>query len=177
MKISLTKTKIAVLAVLAVTIPAAVVLAQVQDRGPNQPPRASPETLDRLQDGRIAMIRESLRLNDAQSKLWAPVEVQLRASFAARRQDRADRRQWRESGRRDQLSPSDRLDRASERLTKRAERVKALADAFRPFYASLSDEQKTVAAVVLRQGRGERGMGRHGRRWGMMQDGSRPEPR
>jgi hypothetical protein len=60
---------------------------------------------------------------------------------------------------RDLLSLSDRLDRASERMTKRAERVKALADAFRPFYASLSDEQKAVAAVLLRRVAGGRGQG------------------
>jgi hypothetical protein len=167
MKISLSK--IAVLAVLAVTIPAAAVLAQAPDRGPNRPDRRSPETLERLQDGRMAMIKESLRLNDAQQKLWAPVETQLRASFSARQLARAERRDGRDAGR-DQLSLSDRLDRASERATKRAERTKALADAFRPFYASLNDEQKAVAAVVLRQGQRERGFGRHGRRWTMHHD-------
>jgi Spy/CpxP family protein refolding chaperone len=149
MKVTLTK--FAVLAALVVTIPAAAVLAQAPDRGPIRPSRASPEMLERLHDGRLAMIRESLRLDDAQQKLWAPVEAQLRASFAARQQARADWRRARDSGGRDQLSLSDRLDRVSDRMTKRAERVKALADAFRPFYASLNDEQKAVAAVLLRR--------------------------
>jgi hypothetical protein len=162
--------RIVTLAALAVAIPAAVVLAQAPDRGPDRPSSASPETLDRLQDGRMAMIRESLRLDEAQQKLWAPVEAQLRASFEARKQDRADRRQWRESRGRDQRSLADRLDRASERMTKRAERMKALADAFRPFYASLSEEQKTVADHVLRQGWRARGFGHHGRRWSMHRD-------
>ena len=36
-------------------------------------------------------------------------------------------------------------------MTERADRAKALADAFRPFYASLNDEQKAVAGVVLRR--------------------------
>jgi hypothetical protein len=49
-------------------------------------------------------------------------------------------------------------------MTERAEHAKALADAFRPFYASLNDEQKAVAGVVLR--RALDGPGR-GRRWGM----------
>jgi hypothetical protein len=117
---------------------------------------------ERLHDGRMAMIKEALRLSDAQQKLWEPVEAQLRASFAARRQAWADRRRARDGGGRDQLSLSDRLDRASERMSKRAERMKALADAFRPFHASLSDEQKAVAAVLLRRVAGGR---RQGWRW------------
>ena len=162
--------KTAVLATLALTIPAAAVLAQ--DRGPDRTGRPSPEMLERLHDGRMAMIRESLRLNEAQLKLWGPVETQLRASFAARQKARDDRRRWRE-GDREQPSIADRLDRASQRAAQRAERVKALAEAFRPFYASLSDEQKAVAAVVLRRGMGGgRGFGRHGRRWTMQRDTS-----
>jgi hypothetical protein len=53
----------------------------------------------------------------------------------------------------------DRLDRASQRLAKRAEQMKAFAEAFRPFYASLSDDQKALAGVVLHQGHGRRGRG------------------
>lgn len=171
--------KLAAFAALALAIPAAVVLAQAPNRGGpdrDRPGRASPETMERLHDGRMAMIRESLRLNESQQKLWGPVEEQLRAGFSDRLKSRADRRRDRET--RSQLSMSERLDRASERAAKRAERTKALADAFRPFYASLSDEQKAVAEVVLRQGgRGERSHGRYGRRWGMMQDRSVPEAR
>ena len=52
-------------------------------------PRLSPDARKRLQEGRqegrIAEIKQALKLNDAQLKLWAPVEQQLRARFAARR--------------------------------------------------------------------------------------------
>lgn len=171
--------KLAALAALALAIPAVAVLAQAPDRGGpdrDRPGRASPETMERLHDGRMAMIRELLRLTEPQQRLWAPVETQLRTRFSDRLKSRADRRRDRDT--RDQLSMSDRLDRASERAAKRAERTKALADAFRPFYAALSDEQKAVAEVVLKQrGRGERGHGRYGRRWGMMQDRSAPDAR
>ena len=61
-------------------------------------------------------------------------------------------------------SLSDRLDRASKRMTERAQRMQAFTDAFKPFYASLSEEQKAVAGIVLRE-RG--GMGGHARRWAM----------
>ena len=81
-------------AVLAATIPAAAVFAQGQNQGQNQPPARSAgpsaETLTRLQDGRIAMIKGALKLNDQQLKLWAPVEEQMRSSFTARQQARSD---------------------------------------------------------------------------------------
>jgi hypothetical protein len=58
--------------------------------------RLSPEARARLQDGRIAMIKETLKLNDAQLKLFAPVEAQMRAAATARQQARAEREQTRQ---------------------------------------------------------------------------------
>jgi hypothetical protein len=164
----------------AILVPAAiaatVAFGQTQPP-PSQPPQASPqqtrspEVRARLLDGRMAMIRESLKLDAGQLKLWEPVEARLRASFAAREQARAERRARRQSGQ--QAAPPalpDRLDRASKRATDRAERLKALAEAFRPFYAALNDEQKAVASVVLRpawRGRGFDGPRGHMRRASM----------
>ena len=62
-------------------------------------------------------------------------------------------------------SLTDRLDRASKRMTERAQRMQAFTEAFKPFYAALSDEQKAVAGIVLRDMRG--GMRGPGRRWAM----------
>ena len=151
-------------AVLAASIPAAAVLAQSQ--GQSQPPARSgpsPEVQARLQDGRIAMIKEALKLKEDQLQLWAPVEEQLRASFAARGEARAQRR---ERGEQKAERPSlpDRLDLRSKRLTERALRMKGYAEALKPLYASLSDDQKAVASVVL--GRALDG-GRRGHRWAM----------
>ena len=150
-------------ALLAAAIPT-LALAQTQPQEPSTKaePRAraerlSPEALARLQDGRMAMIKETLKLNEAQLKLWAPVEAQLRAAATARQQARAERMQ-REQGAQEPSLP-DRFDRASQRMAKRAEEMKAFADAFKPFYAALSDDQKALAGVVLRQGHGQ-----HGRR-------------
>jgi hypothetical protein len=169
------------LASAAILVPAAIVatvaLAQTQPQ-PSQPPQASPqfrspEVRARLLDGRMAMIKESLKLDAGQLQLWAPVEAQLRASFAAREQARAERRARRQSGQ--HVAPPalpDRLDRASRRATERAERLKGLAEAFRPFYAALNDEQKAVASVVLRpawRARGFDGPRRHMRRASMQE--------
>ncbi len=166
--------RFAVPAMLALAIPAAAAFAQAQDQQPRRPAGPSPETLARLQDGRIAMIKETLRLNEAQLKLWAPVEAQMRASFAARQKAREERRQARQQGAGAPSLP-DRLDRASQRMAERAEQMKAFSEVFRPFYASLSDDQKAVAGVVLRQSfGGGRGFHGHGRRWAM-EGAPRPE--
>jgi LTXXQ motif family protein len=157
--------RFAVPAMLALAIPVAAAFAQAQDQQPRRPAGPSPETLARLQDGRIAMIKETLRLNEAQLKLWAPVEAQMRASFAARQKAREERRQARQQGAGAPSLP-DRLDGASERMAQLALRMKAFAEALRPLYASLSDDQKAVAGVVLRQSfGGGRGFHGYGRRW------------
>jgi hypothetical protein len=113
------------------------------------------------------MIRETLKLNDAQRKLWEPVEAQLRASMAERQKLREERqlarKQAQEQGRAEATLP-ERLDRASERMARRAAQMKAFAEVFKPFYASLDEEQKAVAGIVLRQMRGHGG---HGHRWAM----------
>jgi LTXXQ motif family protein len=171
-------------ALLAATIPATAVLAQAQPQPQPEPgqkrerpedrPRLSPDARKRLQEGRqegrITEMKQALKLNDAQLKLWAPVEQQLRASFAARQQAHEDfeqrieqRRQ--QGGAAERPSLTDRLDRASKRMTERAQRMQAFTGAFKPFYEALSEEQKAVAGIVLSDMRG--GMRGPGRRWAM----------
>ena len=170
-------------ALLVAAIPATAVLAQAPP--PQQPepqqkrerpdrPRLSPDAMKRLQEGRqegrITEMKQALKLNDEQLKLWTPVEQQLRAAFAARQQARQDFMQrielQRQQGASERPSLPDRLDRASKRMTERAQRMQAFTEAFKPFYASLSDEQKAVAGIVLHDMRGD-GMRGHGRRWAM----------
>jgi hypothetical protein len=172
-------------AVLAAVIPAGVVLAQQAQPQQSEPaqkrewpdrPRLSPDAMKRLQEGRlegrITEIKEALKLNDAQLKLWAPVEQQLRARFAARRQagqefrDRMEQRRQQGSASQAPALP-DRLDRIAKRMSERAQRMQAFTEAFKPFYAALSDEQKAVAGVVLRDLRGPMHGPWHGRRWAM----------
>jgi hypothetical protein len=161
-------------ALVAVAIPTLVLAQQAQTPAPAEHPaksdqrqRLSPESRAKLLDGRFAMIKETLKLDAAQLKLWEPVEAKLRAQSAARQERWSERRQERQARRQgaDQRpSLPDRLDRASEAMARRAADMKAFADVFRPFYASLSDEQKALSRIVLREGRG-RGHGHH--RWAM----------
>jgi hypothetical protein len=170
---------------LAAVIPAGVVLAQqaqpqqsepAQKREQPERPRLSPDAMKRLQEGRlegrITEIKEALKLNDAQLKLWAPVEQQLRARFAARQQARQEFRDRMEERRQqgsaaERLALPDRLDRIAKRMSERAQRMQAFTEAFKPFYAALSDEQKAVAGVVLGDLRGPMHGPWHGRRWAM----------
>lgn len=171
-------------ALLAATIPAAAVFAQAPSPQPPEPPqkrerpdrpRLSPDARKRLQEGRlegrIAEIKEALKLNDQQLKLWAPVEQQLRTGFAARQQAHQDfmqriEQRHQQGGAVERPSLTDRLDRMSKRMTERAQRMQAFTEAFKPFYTALNDEQKAVAGIVLRDMRGG-GMRGPGRRWAM----------
>jgi hypothetical protein len=150
-------------ALVAAAVPAAIVLAQAPERAAG----LSADARARLLEGRLAMAKTALNLTNDQMLLWAPVEQHIRASVAERQKRRAERQQMRQSGAASQRRAlPERLDRASERMAQRAERMKAFAAVFKPFYASLNDEQKAMAGVVLRQ---MRGPGMRGPRWAWRQ--------
>ncbi len=157
-------------ALVTAAVPAAIAIAQAPAPGAERP-RLSAETRARLLEGRIAMAKTALKLTNEQLGLWAPVEKHLRTAAAERERRWQERRQLREkmgqSGEaRQRPSLADRVDRASERAARRAERLKAFAEVFKPFHASLNDEQKAVAGVVLRQARGA-GFRGHRERWAL----------
>jgi hypothetical protein len=176
-------------ALLAATVPATIVLAQQAGdqpaveksesrRGP------SPETMARLEDGRIAFAKAALKLTPEQEQLWAPVEAKIRAGFEERREARAkwqakreERRAERQAkgdeGKRERLALPERIEKRSQRLTdraakmtERAVKVKEFAEVLKPLYASFSEEQKAVADRVLNRF-GRDGRGKHGPRWAM----------
>jgi hypothetical protein len=175
---------------MAATIPATIVLAQQANTG-DQPAAEnretrrgpSPETIARLQDGRIAMAKTALKLSPDQEKLWAPVEEKIRAGFEERRKAReawqAKREERRaekakgEDGKGEKLALPERIEKRSERLTaraakmtERAAKAKEFAEVLKPLYASFSEEQKAVAGRVLSHF-GQEGRGPRGPRWAM----------
>lgn len=178
---------------LVAAVPATIALAQQADEGAPPTETAeknrgpSPETMARLQDGRIAMAKTALKLTPEQEKLWTPVEEKIRARFeerktmrdewrAKRDERRAERKERRGKGAKTPLPEriEKRADRMTERagkMTERATKMKEFAAVVKPFYDSLTDEQKDVAQVVLpRLAKGGFGHGRghHGRRGGKM---------
>jgi Rad3-related DNA helicase len=134
-------------AVLIAAIPAGVALAQAPTIFHRDRPSA--DMVARLQEGRLAMAKAALRLSDAQLKLWGPVEEQIRAAIADRAKAHAEREQARQQGGQSK-DLAERLERRSQAMTQRAERMKAFTAAFKPLYASLTDEQKPLAGLVLR---------------------------
>ena len=129
--------------------------------------RFSPEDRAAFVDARIAALKAGLELNAEQEKNWAPLESAMRdlakqraERFAAWRERRDDNQDGDE-----EISPIDRLARASERLSARAADLQKLAAAAKPLYDSLDDGQKRRFAVLFRGSMG-RGQGRHWRRDG-----------
>jgi hypothetical protein len=160
----------------AIALPIAGSQAQQQPPAPPGPPPVqrqlpSPDVTGRMLEGRIAMIKATLKLNEAQAKLFAPIEEQMRANHAAR--DKMMRERFEKA----KANPQARFERPA--LTERldmmaahADRLKAFVAAFKPFHASLSDEQKAVVEPLFRQ---MVGMGRRhdGHRHGMHRFGGR----
>jgi hypothetical protein len=158
----------------AAAIPATLAIAKTADGGRWQ---TTPETRSRLEEGRLAMAKAALQLNADQEKLWAPVEAQVRDSFKAREAQRAEWDKKREERKAEKTDGgettqakrpdlAERFEKMSTRLSERADRMKAFSSAFKPFYASLSDEQKDVLRPLVHElapgfGRG----GHHGPHW------------
>lgn len=166
------------LALAAVTaIPASVALAATAEKAGWMRPSA--ETIQRLEEGRLAMAKTALKLSPDQEKLWAPIETQVRDAFKAHEAKRAEwqkTREEREKQRAEGKRPdmAERFDKMSQNMSERADRMKAFATSFRPFYASLSDEQKDVLKPLMRDlspGMGGRGHGHGGRHFAGGEDG------
>jgi hypothetical protein len=143
--------------------------------------RPSADTIQRIQDGKIAGALATLKLTADQQKLWAPVEAKIRERHAERTKMMEA---WanRKSGDA-RPSMSDRMNKMAEMMSKRAENAKAFATVFGPFEASLSEDQKKVIGPVMAElsGGGKRGrMAGHGggmgggHRWGQ-QGGGQPQ--
>jgi hypothetical protein len=137
--------------------------AQTAPATPAEPPkreRPSAETMQRMQDGRIAMITTALKMTDEQKKLWAPVEAKIRESQAARLKRMETMGAARQPGaaRPDMV---ERMERMSQMTTERNEQTKAFLAVFKPFHASLTDDQKKVIGPLMAQ-IGGGGRGKHG---------------
>jgi hypothetical protein len=173
------------LALLIGVSPAAVLVAQAARDGGW---KMSPESRERMQDGKIAAAKATLKLTPDQEKLWAPIEEQMRTMYKERADKRAERQKRREERRaerekggdkdsdrageaRQRGNVAERYERMAKRLSDRADKMKAFSSAFSPFYASLTDQQKDVVGPAMRQlrvaqlGGGHRGWGHRSGDW------------
>ena len=138
-------------------------------RGPNA------ADLRSIVDARLAGVPAGLKLTPEQQQLWPAVEQALRAT-AYERIGRIEERfnagpGGREGQDRDLMQ---RLDERSRRVSERAQRLQSYASAMRPFWASLTEDQKRVLPILIRpRPIGELGSGGDGRRGGWRERGER----
>lgn len=120
-------------------------------------------------EARLAFVKSRLRITQAQTPQWnafAAAMRNMREQATERRQ--AAPRPGVQNGQRPAGPPSvlDRLNRAEARLDSAKAHLTTLANAVRPLYAALTDDQKRIADRVLmpRHGRHRAMMDRHGPR-------------
>jgi hypothetical protein len=127
--------------------------------------RFSPEDRAAFFDARVAAIHAGLRLTPDQEKLWPALEGATRDAMKTMMDER---QKMRAAG--PATNPIDRLQRRAELLTLRGQSMQKIADAARPFYGSLTDEQKHRLPILMHAGGGggrERvGMWMHQHGWG-----------
>lgn len=130
--------------------------------------RSSAEDRAVLLDARIGAIKAALKLSGDQEKLWEPVEAAIRKNAALRdqaMQESRDRMAQSHDAMRPAFDPIAKLRNEADHMTARAGRMREFADAAAPLYASLSDDQKRRAFLILNRshgdflGLGEGGMG------------------
>ena len=106
--------------------------------------RFSPEDRAAFFDARVAAIHAGLRLTPDQEKLWPVLEAAARDAMKTMMDER---QKLRAAG--PATNPIDRLQRRAELLTLRGQSMQKIADVARPFYASLTDEQKHRLPVLM----------------------------
>jgi hypothetical protein len=104
-------------------------------------------------DERLAKVRADLKLKPEQTALFDKVEGLVKQRSAERGERWNAMRERRETLRHADLM--ERLDAAATRQGERAARSKELADAVRPLWTTLSDEQKTVLRRSVREAMAE----------------------
>ncbi len=107
-------------------------------------------------DARLAGLKAGLKLTPDQEKLWGPFEAAVR-DFAQSHMARMERMMGRLEKDADEdeagppPSPIDRLDRMATRLSDVGAALKKIADAGKPLYASLDDQQKRMFGFLSRE--------------------------
>jgi protein CpxP len=96
-------------------------------------------------EGRIAFLRTELKITDAQQAQWDKVAAALRSNSEAMHQAFDAMRANRDAPK----SAVQQLEASAQVATLRAQGSQRFLDAFKPLYASLSDDQKKTADELL----------------------------
>lgn len=123
-----------------------------QDRREEWIRRQSERAAARLNE-RLAKLRTDLKLKPEQVPAFEKLEALIKRNAEQRRERFAQMREQRENFR--DADVMERLDMMATRQAERAARSKAMAEAVRPLWTTLSDEQKTVARRAVREAMAE----------------------
>jgi hypothetical protein len=172
-RVSLAALLVAAGCLASVAVAAAQTAAPATHPAPEAPKWAERRVDDRaaMLDARVAGLRAGLRLTPEQEKLWGPFEAAVR-DFAdartARMQGMQGMNERDDKGEGPDMagpapSPIDRLDRTATRLSEVGAALRKIADAGKPLYASLDEQQKRMFGYLshemMRMGRGHHSAG------------------
>jgi LTXXQ motif family protein len=117
-------------------------LAAEGDQQPSRAERMQHWAADRetMLDAKLAGMKAGLGLTADQEKLWSPFESAVKDADKSRMDAMGEMMRMRAQGER--MSPVDRLEAMSDRLSQGATNVKKIADAAKPLYDSLDESQK-----------------------------------
>lgn len=107
------------------------------------------EQMQQRMTERLAKLRADLKLKPEQVPLFDTLEGVIKQGAEQRRERWTNMREQRENFRHADIM--ERLEAMASRQAERAQRSKALADAVRPLWTTLSDEQKTVMRRAVRE--------------------------
>jgi hypothetical protein len=132
-----------------------------------------------LLDAKLAGLKAGLKLTPDQERLWEPFEAAVRDAAKMRMEHmRAmmDRMRGMMAEDTERRSPIDRIEMMAAHMSEAASALTKIADAAKPFYASLDDSQKRIfgwlGRELLMMGHGHPGMGMSGDGMGMMRQGT-----
>jgi LTXXQ motif family protein len=118
------------------------VLAAEGDHEASRPERMQHWATDRetMLEAKLAGMKAGLGLTADQEKLWGPFESAVKDADKSRMDSVGAMMRMHAQG--DRMSPVDRLEAMSDRLSQGATNVKKIADAAKPLYDSLDESQK-----------------------------------
>lgn len=96
-------------------------------------------------EGRIAYLKTELKITDAQAQDWDKVAAAMRANAKSFGQLRDEARANRDKPQ----TAVERLDRMERFSQARAKAITSFADAFKPLYDRMSDDQRKAADALL----------------------------
>ncbi len=146
------------LAAAAISFSALTPAAAQSDQQPSREERAQHWMANHevMMDARLGGMKETLKLTDKQYPLWEAFETAVRNGDKARMETMRQMMQNREQFQK--MSPAERMEAMAGHMAQGAAELKTIAEAAKPFYASLDDTQKHKFEMLSRT------MMMHGRR-------------